>query len=68
MLKALLVAALAVNSFAFVPRSPSFFSQRTNTLKMSSEADASAMLDPSETALVLIEYQNEFTTEGNHVF
>eukprot|EP00587_Corethron_hystrix_P016628 CAMPEP_0113324928 /NCGR_PEP_ID=MMETSP0010_2-20120614/17382_1 /TAXON_ID=216773 ORGANISM="Corethron hystrix, Strain 308" /NCGR_SAMPLE_ID=MMETSP0010_2 /ASSEMBLY_ACC=CAM_ASM_000155 /LENGTH=210 /DNA_ID=CAMNT_0000184491 /DNA_START=150 /DNA_END=782 /DNA_ORIENTATION=- /assembly_acc=CAM_ASM_000155 len=31
---------------------------------MSGDGDALAPLNPSETALVLVEYQNEFTTEG----
>lgn len=65
MLKAILVAALALTVSAFVPNHPS--SHSTN-LKMSSETDAPTVLDPSETALVLIEYQNEFTSEGGKFY
>lgn len=63
--KALVAAILAYNASAFVHHiaSPHF---AVTSLKMSSEA-APTTLDPSETALVLIEYQNEFTTEGKQV-
>jgi len=33
-----------------------------------SNTDNSPSLDPAETALILIEYQNEFTTEGGKLF
>lgn len=66
MLRALLVFSLALTLSRFTS---SFVFRPTNTispdtrLKMSSEA-APTLIDPKETALVLIEYQNEFTTEG----
>jgi len=67
MLKARLVVfalALALHKVSsLVPYSTSPF-YRTTHLRMSSEAASPTKLDPSETALVLIEYQNEFTTEG----
>jgi hypothetical protein len=54
------VAILAVSpAAAFVPRAP-FVSRVSPALKMAAEFS----LEASETAIVLIEYQNEFTTEG----
>jgi len=46
------------------PFSPISASTSTTSLKMSTEEAPPITLDPSETALVLIEYQNEFTSEG----
>lgn len=62
LLTLIVALSLSLNAFSFVPRPVISFSRYTN-LKMSSESPAAA-LDPKETALVLIEYQNEFTTEG----
>lgn len=54
---------ILTSASAFIlPSSPSVTKPFTN-LKMSSTEEA-LKLDPSETAIVLIEYQNEFTTEG----
>jgi hypothetical protein len=53
--------SLLLEASSFVPQPVKSFSRSTN-LKMSPESPTA--LDPNETALVLIEYQNEFTTEG----
>ncbi len=60
-LSLLLEASSFVQASSFVPQPVKSFSRSTN-LKMSPESPTA--LDPNETALVLIEYQNEFTTEG----
>ncbi len=57
----LLVVVIAPSTSFVVRPSPTSF-VRSNILKMSSDAEFT--LVPSETALVLIEYQNDFTTEG----
>jgi nicotinamidase-related amidase len=58
-----LFVALAWISCAAAFAPPPTFASRQTALKMSSSSDL-PKLDPSETALVFIEYQNEFTTEG----
>ena len=48
---------------SFMVSSPSVGKQQSMSLRMSTTEEPLS-LDPKETALVLIEYQNEFTTEG----
>jgi len=51
---------------------PSFLPHTSRTIQRSASSTTLQMaidkLDPSETALVLIEYQNEFTTEGGALY
>lgn len=55
----ILLSASFQSTFGFVPTTPSF---RRDLTVVNMSADDK--VDPKKTALVLIEYQNEFTTEG----
>jgi len=58
----LIVATTIINdACAFSPPRPTAF---TSNLKMSEDEAEAISLIPGETALVMIEYQNEFATEG----
>jgi len=62
-------ALLTLSSLSIVTQVSAFAPSRTflskaSNLKMSEEEPEKISLAPDETALVLIEYQNEFTTEG----
>lgn len=62
----LLVVSLLAPSSTFVIRPLPSVSRASKILKMSSDAEFT--LTPSETALVLIEFQNDFTTEGGKLY
>ena len=71
--KSLILATLisAITTSAFVTNTP--FVQRQHeslTSAYMSEGDSTSLpsLNPKETAVVLIEYQNEFTTDGGALF
>jgi hypothetical protein len=55
---------------AFAPASPTLTPFITSARSSNTDLRMSAdfTLDPSESALVLIEYQNEFTTEGGKLY
>jgi len=64
----LIVSFVSVStSFAFTVGTTSYSSRKvTSILKMSSEE--ALTLEPSKTAVLFIEYQNEFTTEGGALY
>ncbi len=61
--KYLRFALTLASASAFVLPSTPFVRKASTSLQMSS-TEVAFDLDPAETAVVFIEYQNEFTTEG----
>eukprot|EP00979_Chaetoceros_neogracilis_P006446 scaffold1309_cov214-Chaetoceros_neogracile.AAC.8 len=62
--KIISIALFATSTTAFVAPSTTAFAARTSSHKMATTEPPAIKLDPSETACVMIEYQNEFATEG----
>ena len=62
----ILIAATSASAFLITPQSPLANRYQSSELNMSTQESFS--LSPEETALVLIEYQNEFTTEGGGLY
>lgn len=60
----LVLSSFVADAFTSLPSQKTAFS-RGASLKMSEDG---MKLDPSKTALVLVEYQNEFTTEGGKLY
>jgi len=65
MLNFILLAILLGLVTGFAPTNKPSVVSRKNSLSMSSEEN---LLDPSETAFVFIEFQNEFTTPGGKLY
>lgn len=62
--KIISIALFATSTTAFIAPSTAAFAARTSSHKMATTEPPAIKLDPSETACVMIEYQNEFATEG----
>lgn len=63
------IANICINGVvAFAPKGATSFVSRSNALKMSDEAAEAISLNPKDTALVMIEFQNEFATEGGALY
>jgi len=62
--KIISIALFAKSTTAFVAPSTTAFAARTSSHKMATTEPPAIKLDPAETACVMIEYQNEFATEG----
>lgn len=69
MIRSLVFFALCTNGvIAFAPRSTTSFAAKSKALNLSDGASEALSLKPEETALVFIEYQNEFTTQGGALY
>ena len=64
------ISAFVDGAAPFIPRRGKKATSPSSTTKMSNDdtTGPAFSLDPNETAIVLIEYQNEFTTEGGALY